>query len=97
MTTQARSTSTTAASLTKPKPAVLPRLPVPELRKTLDKYLESLEPFLLEEEKRGGMSYQSGYTLRKKWADEFERGIGKVLQDRLIGMFVFKTVTSAEV
>ncbi|RXW22817.1 hypothetical protein EST38_g3021 [Candolleomyces aberdarensis] len=61
----------------------MPRLPVPPLRKTLDKYLASLEPLLLEDEKRGGMSYQSGLSLRKKWADEFEVGIGKVLQDRL--------------
>ncbi|KAG2018014.1 carnitine acetyl transferase [Coprinopsis cinerea AmutBmut pab1-1] len=95
-TMQVRSTSTTATAPassspssmapSKPKPPVLPRLPVPELRKTLDKYLASLEPFLLEDEKRGGMSYQSGYTLRKKWADEFEQGIGKVLQDRLIAL-----------
>ncbi|KAJ2922360.1 hypothetical protein H1R20_g14739, partial [Candolleomyces eurysporus] len=79
-----RSTSTTAAPpQAKLKPPHMPRLPVPPLRKTLDKYLASLEPLLLEDEKRGGMSYQSGLSLRKKWADEFEVGIGKVLQDRL--------------
>ena len=63
----------------------LPRLPVPELRKTLNKYLTSLEPFLLEDELRGGMSFNSAYALRKKWADEFELGIGGVLQERLVG------------
>lgn len=82
-----RSTSTTAmASSSKPKPVQMPRLPVPELRKTLDKYLAALEPFLREDEKRGGMPYQSGLSLRQKWADEFERGIGKVLQDRLVAL-----------
>jgi len=63
----------------------LPRLPVPDLRKTLNKYLTSLEPFLLEDELRGGMSFNSAYALRKKWADEFELGIGTVLQERLVG------------
>ncbi|TFK21193.1 acyltransferase ChoActase/COT/CPT [Coprinopsis marcescibilis] len=82
----ARSTSTTSPAAKKAKLPLLPRLPVPDLRGTLDKYLASLEPILLEDEKRGGMSYQSGYTLRKKWADEFEQGIGKVLQDRLIAL-----------
>ncbi|TEB34514.1 carnitine acetyltransferase [Coprinellus micaceus] len=87
MTKPMRSTSTTAASvISKPKPVYMPRLPVPELRKTLDKYLASLEPFLREDEKRGGMNYHSGLSLRKKWADEFEQGIGKVLQDRLVAL-----------
>jgi hypothetical protein len=31
-----------------------------DLRKTLNKYLRSLEPFLLEDELRGGMSFNSG-------------------------------------
>lgn len=91
MTKPMRSTSTTAASvISKPKPVYMPRLPVPELRKTLDKYLASLEPFLREDEKRGGMNYHSGLSLRKKWADEFEQGIGKVLQDRLVGTYSSK-------
>ncbi|KIK10045.1 hypothetical protein K443DRAFT_47 [Laccaria amethystina LaAM-08-1] len=64
----------------------LPRLPVPDLRKTLNKYLTSVEPFLLEDELRGGMSFNSAYALRKKWADEFESGIGAVLQERLVAL-----------
>ncbi|KAH6913323.1 carnitine acetyltransferase [Coprinopsis sp. MPI-PUGE-AT-0042] len=83
---RSNSTSVANSSATRSKPAHLPRLPVPELRKTLDKYLASLEPFLLEDERRGGMTYQSGLLLRQKWADAFEQGIGRVLQDRLIAL-----------
>lgn len=68
-------------------PMSLPRLPVPDLSKTLTRYLASLEPLLLEDEKRGGMPYKSSYTLRQKWAQEFEAGIGQLLQDRLLGPF----------
>ena len=63
------------------------RLPVPALRHTLNRYLDSLEPFLHEDEQRGGMSFSSAYALRQKWADEFESGIGGTLQERLLGLF----------
>ena len=66
---------------------MLPRLPVPDLRKTLDRYLASLEPLLLEDEIRGGMPFEDSHTLRIKLAKEFESGIGKVLQERLIGTY----------
>ena len=36
----------------------LPRLPVPPLRQTLDKYVKSLEPFLLEEASRTGVLFE---------------------------------------
>jgi hypothetical protein len=65
--------------------ATLPRLPVPDLRQTLDRYLTSLTPLLLEDERRGGMQFEDAYALRRKWANEFESGIGQVLQERLIG------------
>lgn len=62
----------------------LPRLPVPDLRKTLDKYLTSIEPFLHDTE-QSSLDFSAAYQLRKKWADEFYSGIGSVLQERLIG------------
>ena len=65
--------------------ARLPRLPVPDLHKTLQKYVTSLEPFLLEDEVKGLSSYAQTRALRERWADNFEHGIGKVLQERLQG------------
>ncbi|KAF8349055.1 acyltransferase ChoActase/COT/CPT [Amanita rubescens] len=67
----------------KNRPSQLPRLPIPQLRHTLDRYLASLEPLLLQDQADGRALYNSAYALRAKWADEFENGIGKVLQDRL--------------
>lgn len=67
------------------RPVARGRLPVPPLRQTLDRYLRSIEPFLLEDEKQGGMSFASAYALRRKWANEFESGIGRILQERLVG------------
>jgi hypothetical protein len=64
----------------------LPRLPIPPLRKTLDRYLKSIQPFLLEDEARGGASFEESYALRVRWAEEFEKGgMGTRAQDRLIG------------
>ncbi|KAG6821292.1 hypothetical protein H0H93_000152 [Arthromyces matolae] len=63
----------------------LPRLPIPELRQTLDRYLASLEPLLLEDDRLGRSSFESSYALRVKWAQTFEFGIGKILQERLHG------------
>ncbi|TFK33238.1 acyltransferase ChoActase/COT/CPT [Crucibulum laeve] len=81
-----RSSSSSHASGPSTRTPVLPRLPVPDLHKTLSKYLTSLEPFFLEDELRGGMSYASAHALRTKWADEFASGIGHVLQDRLLAL-----------
>ncbi|KAJ7903470.1 acyltransferase ChoActase/COT/CPT [Mycena olivaceomarginata] len=79
-----RQTSTAAA--TPPKRPSLLRLPVPELRKTLDRYLKSIEPFLLEDEAHGGLPFNTAYSLRVKWADEFAAGVGKLCQDRLLAL-----------
>lgn len=65
---------------------VLPRLPVPPLRSTLDKYLQSLKPFLLQDDLQGVSTFDSAYQRRVRWAEEFETGIGATLQARLTGM-----------
>ncbi|KAI0069154.1 acyltransferase ChoActase/COT/CPT [Artomyces pyxidatus] len=63
----------------------LPRLPVPNLRLTLQKYVKSLEPLLQEEESRGGLPVSSALNSRQQWASEFENGVGSHLQQRLVG------------
>lgn len=68
--------------------AVLPRLPVPDLHKTLAKYLDSLRPILLEDSHRGGTPYDDAFALRRKWADEFAVGIGRLCQERLHGQLL---------
>jgi len=62
----------------------LPRLPVPCLRDTLQRYLASIEPILLEDEAKGGEPFQQAMQKRVTWAEEFERGIGSTLQERLM-------------
>lgn len=64
---------------------VLPRLPVPALRSTLDKYLQSLKPILLQDDLHGDAAFDSAYQQRVQWAREFEAGIGATLQARLVG------------
>lgn len=64
----------------------LPRLPVPPLRSTLDKYLQSIKPLLLEDDLRGVSAFDLAYQQRVQWAKEFEVGIGATLQARLIGI-----------
>lgn len=68
--------------------AQLPRLPVPDLHQTLRRYLQSLEPFFLEDESRGGPSSESASALRARWASDFEAGLGSVSQGRLQGLFI---------
>ena len=85
-------TPSTPPSSAQVKPqARLPRLPVPKLDQTLRRYLTSLEPFLLEDEARGGTSFNEALTLRQEWARDFENGLGKVLQERLHGMLFNST------
>ncbi|KAI0322757.1 carnitine acetyltransferase [Amylostereum chailletii] len=66
------------------RPLALPRLPVPDLQKTLQKYLKSLEPVLSEHEARGGPSLHGALEERRRWADEFAAGLGARCQERLI-------------
>ncbi|KIJ57311.1 hypothetical protein M422DRAFT_63059 [Sphaerobolus stellatus SS14] len=62
------------------------RLPVPQLRQTLDKYLKSIIPFLEEDESNGGPKAEHELAKRALWARDFETGIGRVLQNRLIAL-----------
>jgi carnitine O-acetyltransferase len=61
----------------------LPRLPVPDLPETLSRYLQSLEPLLQE---KFGNSAHVQKVKREAWASDFEQGLGRVLQERLVGV-----------
>ncbi|KAG2074286.1 acyltransferase ChoActase/COT/CPT [Suillus decipiens] len=63
--------------------AKLPRLPVPDLRKTLDRYLQSIQPFLREDEACGHSLFEASYEKRVQWVDDFEKGIGRLCQHKL--------------
>ncbi|KAG8980593.1 hypothetical protein FRB90_007606, partial [Tulasnella sp. 427] len=64
----------------------LPKLPVPPLRASLDRYLKSLEPVLEQAEETGGETKEAALRARQEWAQEFENGLGKALQQRLIDL-----------
>ncbi len=64
----------------------LPRLPVLPLRASLDRYLKSLEPIVAQDEEKGGESASQALKRRTEIANEFENGVGKVLQERLVGV-----------
>ncbi|KAI1797126.1 acyltransferase ChoActase/COT/CPT [Ganoderma leucocontextum] len=78
--------STRRASSTRTTSALpsLPRLPVPDLPATLKGYLTSLEPFLLEDEARGGQDFKTAYEARLKLIQDFELNIGRICQQRLL-------------
>ncbi|ORY88754.1 acyltransferase ChoActase/COT/CPT [Leucosporidium creatinivorum] len=64
----------------------LPRLPVPTLDKSLERYIKSLRPLLLEkarQEGKGEESVEEGIRQREAWAKDFEEGLGRLLQERL--------------
>lgn len=80
------SPSSSSSSL-KPKPRDLPRLPVPELRDTLERYLVSLEPFYDDFAKETGRSVDEVREEVQRKVREFGRkgGVGEDLQRRLKG------------
>lgn len=66
----------------------LPRLPVPALDKSLERYIKSLRPLLLEQARQEGTgeaSVEEGIRQREAWAKDFENGLGRLLQERLKG------------
>jgi hypothetical protein len=76
---------------------VLPRLPVPPLRSTLDKYLQSIKPLLLEDDLRGVSAFATAYQQRVQRAKEFETGIGATLQARLVGTRCFLSILTVTI
>ncbi|CAE6408771.1 unnamed protein product [Rhizoctonia solani] len=60
----------------------LQKLPLPKLRPTLDRYLKSLEPLIAE----SGQNAELEMEKRVRMAEEFENGIGKLAQARLIDL-----------
>jgi len=68
----------------------LPKLPVPKLDASLERYVQSLKPLLLERAKEGGhdRSWVEGeMNKRRELASDFAKagGIGQTLQGRLQG------------
>ncbi|KZV97484.1 acyltransferase ChoActase/COT/CPT [Exidia glandulosa HHB12029] len=62
----------------------LPRLPVPRLEDTLQKYTRSLQPFVDDDAERLGLSVAEEVEKRDRLARTFRDGLGKTLQERLI-------------
>ncbi|KDQ57097.1 hypothetical protein JAAARDRAFT_35697 [Jaapia argillacea MUCL 33604] len=63
----------------------LPRLPVPDLRQTLLRYLTSIEPFLHEDEAAGGKPFDESHLEQAEWLKTLPRkaNITWKLHDRL--------------
>lgn len=68
----------------------LPRLPIQPLSLILDKYIQTLRPFLLDQADREGKDagwVEQELEKRRKWARDFDGqgGLGRTLQERLKG------------
>ena len=68
----------------------LPRLPIPTLSNSIDKYLRSLRPLLLQKalkEGKGEDAVEAELKKREEWAKDFTKqgGLGVTLQERLKG------------
>ncbi|GAA6014251.1 hypothetical protein JCM10207_006147 [Rhodosporidiobolus poonsookiae] len=91
-TTPTRMFATTPYRTTQPRTfsaqKSLPRLPIPTLSNSLEKYCTSLKPLLLEQahqEGRDSTWVEHELQRRRDWAADFEKegGLGRVLQERL--------------
>lgn len=70
----------------------LPRLPIQPLASILEKYIQTLRPFLLDQADREGQDPQwveQELDKRREWARDFDRrgGLGRLLQERLKGEY----------
>ncbi|KAF8843770.1 acyltransferase ChoActase/COT/CPT [Paxillus ammoniavirescens] len=66
--------------------AKLPRLPIPDLRKTMDRYLESIQPVLLADEHAGGPSFSTSYARQQALVSAFLASPGPLAQARLLAL-----------
>ena len=64
---------------------IRPRLPIPSLRQTVDRYLASIVPLLQDDEAQGGQKAEDAFKAHMARAREFESGAGLLLQERLHG------------
>ncbi|KAF9223779.1 acyltransferase ChoActase/COT/CPT [Gyrodon lividus] len=64
----------------------LPRLPIPDLRKTMDRYLRSIQPVLLADEHAGGPSFSTSYARQQALVSAFLTSPGPHAQARLLAL-----------
>lgn len=81
--------------------ATLPRLPVPSLASSMDRYVTSLRPVLLEkalQEGKGPAYVEAELDQRRAWAADFIKhgGLGQTLQERLTGAWLYSSDLSNE-
>lgn len=81
--TRRASLSQSSRSLSAMSAQKLPRLPLPHLHKTMAKYLDSIQPVLLQDELDGGAPFSAAFEERQKLVQSFLSGPGKVAQARL--------------
>lgn len=70
-----------------------PRLPVPPLEATVERYLESIEPFIAHIAAAEQCTEQDARAKRRSWADDFVKsgGLGLKLQERLKGTYYLRS------
>ncbi|KIK80431.1 hypothetical protein PAXRUDRAFT_833536 [Paxillus rubicundulus Ve08.2h10] len=66
--------------------AKLPRLPIPDLQKTMDRYLRSIQPVLLADEHAGGPSFSTSYARQQALVSAFLASPGPLAQARLLAL-----------
>lgn len=84
------------------KQSTLPRLPIPELAATFERYLKSISPILRQKEAQGqldGSTAQKELDKRRQWIADFlkEGGLGRTLQQRLVGELRMKLQSARSV